>query len=187
MLDPVSAFLSEEAEYPPVEYQGHAEGYDKRDSYGDDRLPVNHVAPVYGAAAQLGSSIFSLYPILWRLGRDKAVAGEAAPGWDIRGSAGVLSNEEQDVAGLHGLETQAEFQHQLAAGHVSGIPGVVGGGRWVCCRSCHVGLKLWRGSGPDAGGLFNGLAFLPARPVPTAAVAGLATDITVSVSQEICG
>ena len=70
------------------------------------------------------------------------MAGEATPGWDIRGSAGVLGDEEQNLARLHGLETQAEFQHQLAAGHVSSIPGVVWGGWDVCCQRCYMGLKL---------------------------------------------
>ncbi len=69
------------------------------------------------------------------------MAGEFAPGWNICGCAGVLGDEEQDFVRLHGLETQAEFQNQLAAGHVAGVPGVVGVGWCVCCRSCHVGLK----------------------------------------------
>ena len=115
------------------------------------------------------------------------MAGEFAPGWNICWRAGVLSNEEQDLARLQGLETQAEFQNQLAAGHVSGVPGVV----WVvwvgwgaCDWNCHFRMKLWSRRRPDAAGLFNVLVFLPARPLPAATVAGLTADVIVSVCQE---
>ena len=69
------------------------------------------------------------------------VTGEIAPSGNIRGGAGVLGDEEQDLARLHGLETQAELQHQLAAGHVSSIPGVVRVGGCIYRRRCRVSLK----------------------------------------------
>ena len=36
MFGPTGALLPEEAEYTPVEYQGHAEGHGKRDKYPDN-------------------------------------------------------------------------------------------------------------------------------------------------------
>ena len=72
---------------------------------------MSHLHLVYGAIAQSRLAIFSLYLILWRFGREEMVTGEIAPGGNIRGGAGVLGDEEQDLARLHGLETQAELQH----------------------------------------------------------------------------
>ena len=52
VLSPVSALLSEEAEYTPVEYQGHAEGHGKRSEYTDNLLPSSHLHSAYGTTAQ---------------------------------------------------------------------------------------------------------------------------------------
>ena len=52
VLGAVGAVLAEEAEDAPVKHQGQAEGHGKRDNHGDDRLAVDHLGSVYGAAGQ---------------------------------------------------------------------------------------------------------------------------------------
>ena len=52
VFGPVNALLPEEAEDTPIEYECQAEGHGKRDKYGDDLLPSEHLHSVYGVAAQ---------------------------------------------------------------------------------------------------------------------------------------
>ena len=60
VFGPVGALLPEEAEYRPVERQGHAEGYGKCDQYADKLFPLGHLHAVWGSYPTLTTRFFAV-------------------------------------------------------------------------------------------------------------------------------